>query len=87
MQRTLVLQHEALSLKPPKAYVTRLLGARETIHRLKDEERGAKRLRPAAWGPAAPDRDDDAGAGSVTSSTRSSRARAWTRRSSRRASV
>ena len=54
MQRTLVLQHEALSLKPPKAYVTRLLGARETIHRLKDEERGAKRLRPAAWGPAAP---------------------------------
>ena len=37
-----------------KAYVTRLLGARETIHRLKDEERGAKRLRPAAWGPAAP---------------------------------
>ena len=60
MQRTLVLQHEALSLKPPKAYVPRLLGARETIHRLKDEERGAKRLRPAAWGPAAPDRDDDA---------------------------
>ena len=40
--------------KPPKAYVTRLLGARETIHRLKDEERGAKRLCPAAWGPAAP---------------------------------
>ena len=29
MQRTLVLQHEALSLKPPKAYVTRLPGMKE----------------------------------------------------------
>jgi hypothetical protein len=39
MQRTLVLQHEALSLKPPYAYVTRLLGGNETIKRLKGEER------------------------------------------------
>ena len=35
MQHTLVLQHEALSLKPPKAYVTRLLGGRETTRSLK----------------------------------------------------
>jgi len=39
MQHTLVLQHEALSLKPPYAYVARLLGGNETIKRLKDEER------------------------------------------------